>query len=79
MGGAIYGEAPHGRLGTLRRPGPRVRGARNVVRVGGTVHPGGGLPLAFLSGALALREIGPAHAPAGAAAGPAARRRRARR
>ncbi len=79
VGGAIYGDAPHGRLGTLRRPGPRVRAARNVVRVGGTAHPGGGLPLAFLSGALALREIGPAHAPAGAAAGPAARRRRARR
>jgi phytoene desaturase len=60
MGGAIYGDAPHGRLGTLRRPGPRVRAARNVTRVGGTAHPGGGLPLAFLSGALALRELGPA-------------------
>ena len=53
VGGAIYGDAPHGRLGTLRRPGPRVRAARNVVRVGGTAHPGGGLPLALLSGALA--------------------------
>ena len=57
LGGAIYGDAPHGRLGTLRRPGPWVRGARNVLRAGGTAHPGGGLPLALLSGAFAAREL----------------------
>jgi phytoene desaturase len=60
VGGAIYGAAPHGRLGTLRRPGPRVRGMANVLRVGGTAHPGGGLPLVALSGALAARIVGPA-------------------
>ena len=60
VGGAIYGAAPHGRLGTLGRPGPRVRGLRNVVRAGGTTHPGGGLPLVALSGALAARIVGPA-------------------
>jgi phytoene desaturase len=60
VGGAIYGAAPHGRLGTLRRPGPRVRGLRNVLRVGGTAHPGGGLPLVALSGQLAARMVGPA-------------------
>jgi phytoene desaturase len=60
VGGAIYGDAPHGRLGTLLRPGPRVRGRPNLVRVGGTAHPGGGLPLVALSGALAARIVGPA-------------------
>jgi phytoene dehydrogenase-like protein len=42
VGGAIYGDAPHGRLGTIGRPGHRVRGLRNLWRVGGTAHPGGG-------------------------------------
>ena len=60
LGGAIYGDAPHGRLGTLRRPGNAVRGARGLWLVGGTTHPGGGLPLVMLSGALVAREIGPA-------------------
>jgi phytoene desaturase len=58
IGGAIYGAAPHGRLGTLKRPGPRVRGVPNVLRVGGTAHPGGGLPLVALSGMLAARIVG---------------------
>jgi phytoene desaturase len=60
VGGAIYGPAPHGRLGTLRRPGPRVRGVQGLWRVGGTAHPGGGLPLVALGAATVAREIGPA-------------------
>ena len=60
LGGAIYGDAPHGRLGTLRRPANAVRGTRGLWLVGGTTHPGGGLPLVMLSGALVAREIGPA-------------------
>jgi phytoene desaturase len=60
VGGAIYGVAPHGRLGTLRRPGLRVRGADGVWLVGGTTHPGGGLPLVALSGAIVADAIGPA-------------------
>ena len=55
--GAIYGDAPHGRLGTLRRPGPLVPGLRGLVRVGGTVHPGGGVPLVMLSGLTAARLV----------------------
>jgi phytoene dehydrogenase-like protein len=65
--GAIYGAAPHGRLGTLRRPGQRVRGVRNLLRVGGTVHPGGGLPLVMLGAATAARELDPQAAPSGSA------------
>ncbi|AZI42847.1 NAD(P)/FAD-dependent oxidoreductase [Deinococcus psychrotolerans] len=49
MGGAIYGAAPHGLLGSLR-PGWTHTAARNLVQVGGTVHPGGGVPLSLLSG-----------------------------
>ena len=58
LGGAIYGVAPHGRLGTLRRPPNAVRGVRGLWRVGGTTHPGGGLPLVLLSGRTVASEIG---------------------
>jgi phytoene dehydrogenase-like protein len=47
--GALYGRAPHGLLGALR-PGWTVAGLRNLAQVGGTVHPGGGVPLSLLSG-----------------------------
>jgi phytoene dehydrogenase-like protein len=60
VAGAIYGAAPHGRLGTLRRPRAVVRGVRNLWLAGGTVHPGGGLPLVLLGAATVAREIGPA-------------------
>ena len=60
VAGAIYGFAPHGRLGTLRKPAATVRGVRGLRLAGGTVHPGGGLPLVLLGAATAAREIGPA-------------------
>ena len=60
VGGAIYGTAPHGRLGTLRKPATRVRGIRGLWLSGGTVHPGGGLPLVLLGAATVARELGPA-------------------
>ncbi|PYE53584.1 phytoene desaturase family protein [Deinococcus yavapaiensis] len=47
--GAIYGRAPHGLTGTLR-PSWRVGRLANLRQVGGTVHPGGGVPLSILSG-----------------------------
>jgi phytoene dehydrogenase-like protein len=57
-GGAIYGAAPHGRLGTLRRPPNAVRGVDGLWLVGGTTHPGGGLPLVMLSAQIVARAIG---------------------
>ena len=57
-GGAIYGDAPHGRLGTLRRRPNVVRGVGGLWRVGGTTHPGGGLPLVMLSAKVVADEIG---------------------
>jgi phytoene dehydrogenase-like protein len=62
LGGAIYGVAPHGRLGTLRRPPNAVTGVRGLWRVGGTTHPGGGLPLVLLSGRTVAGQIDPAAA-----------------
>ena len=59
-GGAIYGSAPHGRLGTLGRPAGRAPGTRNLWLAGGTTHPGGGLPLVVLGAARVAQEIGPA-------------------
>jgi 1-hydroxycarotenoid 3,4-desaturase len=49
VGGALYGRAPHGLRGSLR-PGWTHPAARNLVQVGGTVHPGGGVPLSMLGG-----------------------------
>jgi len=60
LGGAIYGAAPHGRLASLRKPGNRIRGIDNLWLTGGTVHPGGGLPLVTLGGRSVARQIGPA-------------------
>ena len=60
-GGAIYGAAPHGRLrGSLERPGNSGRGIDGLHLVGGTVHPGGGLPLVALGARLVAEAIGPA-------------------
>ncbi len=58
VGGAIYGAAPHGRLGTMGRPGPTVPGVRGLFRVGGTAHPGGGLPLVALSAQVVAGLVG---------------------
>jgi phytoene desaturase len=48
--GALYGWASHSPLTSLFRPPLRSRSARNVFFVGGTTHPGGGIPLVLLSG-----------------------------
>ena len=47
--GSIYGTAPYSLLTTLR-PRQKIRGVDNLFLAGGTVHPGGGIPLALLSG-----------------------------
>jgi len=58
-GGAIYGTSSNGRSAAFRRPA--VRGPRRgLYLVGGSTHPGGGLPLVTMSARiatdLALRE-----------------------
>lgn len=57
-GGAIYGTPSHGLSGLLRPPNRGPVG--NLHLVGGSTHPGGGLPLVALSARLVANAIGPA-------------------
>jgi len=54
--GSIYGSAPHSLITTLR-PRQTLSGLRNLALAGGTVHPGGGIPLALLSGQQAAQLV----------------------
>ena len=49
-GGALYGRAHDGPFAALGRPGNRVAGVQGLYVASGSAHPGGGLPLAALSG-----------------------------
>jgi phytoene desaturase len=55
-GGAIYGTPAHGLAGLLRPPnrGP----VQGLYLVGGSTHPGGGLPMVTLSAEIVARTIG---------------------
>ncbi len=58
--GSIYGIAPHTLISTIR-PSQTIKGLERLFLAGGTVHPGGGMPLAVLSGrhaaAMSLRKL----------------------
>ena len=58
-GGAIYGQVQHGALATVRRAHNRSR-TRGLFLVGGSTHPGGGLPLVAMSARAVADDIGPA-------------------
>ncbi|HET8684757.1 MAG TPA: phytoene desaturase family protein, partial [Micromonosporaceae bacterium] len=58
-GGAIYGAAPAGPWSGLSRP-PNRSPLPNLFLVGGSVHPGGGLPLVALSAKIVAGLVGPA-------------------
>jgi phytoene desaturase len=58
-GGAIYGTASHGPRAALRRPANRSP-VPGLYLVGGSAHPGGGLPLVLLSAEITAGLIGPA-------------------
>jgi phytoene desaturase len=51
--GAIYGFSANSLFAPLRRPQNRARDIKNLYFAGGSVHPGGGLPLVMLSGKIA--------------------------
>ncbi|HEY0257647.1 MAG TPA: phytoene desaturase family protein [Candidatus Methylacidiphilales bacterium] len=55
--GALYGWASHSIRTALFRPPLRASGTRNVFFVGGTTHPGGGIPLVLLSGKMVAELI----------------------
>ncbi len=58
-GGAIYGTASHGPRAALLRPANRSP-VPGLYLVGGSAHPGGGLPLVALSASIVAALVGPA-------------------
>jgi phytoene desaturase len=56
-GGALYGFASHGHFSAFRRPPLQPRELENFYFVGGSTHPGGGLPLVCLSGKMVAGRI----------------------
>ncbi|WP_082695607.1 phytoene desaturase family protein [Mycobacterium sp. IS-1742] len=58
-GGTIYGTASHGPRAALRRPANRSR-VPGLYLVGGSAHPGGGIPLVLMSAEIVAGLIGPA-------------------
>lgn len=55
--GALYGPSPNDRWSAFRRVPNRFPGARGLYLAGGTTHPGGGVPMVTLSGAVAARQL----------------------
>ncbi|MFO0599603.1 MAG: phytoene desaturase family protein [Myxococcaceae bacterium] len=53
-GGSIYGFLPHGRLAAFQRPRQRSS-TPGVFYAGGSVHPGGGVPMVMRSGHFAAQ------------------------
>lgn len=49
-GGSIYGLSSNARMAPFARPGNRSQEIRDLYFVGGSTHPGGGVPLVMLSG-----------------------------
>ena len=58
-GGAIYGTSSNGARSAFLRP-PNRSPVPGLFLVGGSTHPGGGLPLVALSARIVARMIGPA-------------------
>ncbi len=56
-GGAIYGSDSHGWRNAFFRPPNRDPKVRNLYRVGGSTHPGGGTPTVLLSAEITCRLI----------------------
>ena len=55
--GSIYGLSSNQRMAPFTRPGNRAKGIRGLYFVGGSTHPGGGVPLVMLSGKIVSELI----------------------
>ncbi len=56
--GSIYGISSNDRMTAFRRPANRSREIEGLYFAGGSTHPGGGVPLAMLSGKMCAELIG---------------------
>lgn len=68
-GGTIYGTASHGPRAALRRPANRSP-VPGLYLVGGSAHPGGGIPLVLMSAEIVAGLIGSADSAAGSTVAP---------
>jgi len=55
--GSIYGASSNGRMAAFSRPPNRSRRYRALYFVGGSSHPGGGIPLVLLSGKIVAELV----------------------
>ncbi len=55
--GALYGPSPNSRWAAFRRPPIRAPHIRRLYFVGGTTHPGGGVPMVMLSAKTTAQRI----------------------
>jgi len=55
--GSIYGLSSNQRMAPFTRPGNRSKEIRNLYFVGGSTHPGGGVPLVVLSGKIVAELV----------------------
>ncbi|HWS83383.1 MAG TPA: hypothetical protein VN207_03910 [Ktedonobacteraceae bacterium] len=55
--GSIYGLSSNARMAPFTRPGNRSKDVRGLYFVGGSTHPGGGVPLVMLSGKIVARLV----------------------
>ncbi len=55
-GGALYGRANHGMMGSFARAGARGK-VPGLYLAGGSVHPGPGIPMATMSGRIAAARL----------------------
>ncbi len=55
--GSIYGISSNDRMTAFRRPSNRSREIEGLYFAGGSTHPGGGVPLAMLSGKMCAKLI----------------------
>ncbi len=55
--GALYGASPNSAWAAFKRPHNRSKNIRGLYFVGGTTHPGGGVPMVTLSGKVAAELV----------------------
>lgn len=55
--GALYGSSPNNRFAAFKRPHNRSKDVKGLYFVGGTTHPGGGVPMVILSGKVTSEMI----------------------